>query len=216
MSDKFLNAIRQQASLANSNRIFVTTGIITAYDPTNYLVQVQTDAATEDYPACQTGWIPLGSMWIGNSWGMFAPPNLGDVCSVYYQDGDSQVPFASVRFFGNTALPLAVQSGEFWLVHKSGSFFKLTNDGKLTLSGNAEIDITAPIINITSPEINVVASTHFHVDSPDIQLGDLLGDLQNLINAKFEDTFNNHTHGGGPVPDSPMPSDNITTNVEAT
>lgn len=194
MSEKFINALRQQASLASANRIFVTTGIITGYDPVNYLVTVQTDVATDDYPASQTGWIPLSALWVGNSWGLFAPPNLGDVCSIFYQDGDSQVPFASLRFFGDNARPLSVPSGEFWLVHQSGTYLKMTNDGKLSLHGNVEIDI----------------------DSPSVKLGDLAGDLQKLINAKFEDTFNTHTHGGGAPPDLPMPADNITEHTEAT
>jgi hypothetical protein len=207
MNQKFINSIMQHASLAVSNKFFVTTGIITGYNPEQYLVTVQTDAADSDYPASETGWIPLGALWIGNGWGLFCPPNLGDVCSVFYLDGDSQVQFAGPRFFGESTLPLSVPSGEFWVVHQSGSFFKMTNDGKLLLNGNVEIDITTPALNITvTGTANINANT--------VNLGKNTG-LHTLINSLFQSTFNAHTHGGGPIPDSPMPSNNITTNTLA-
>jgi hypothetical protein len=215
IQQKFINAIMQHASLANSNRFFVTTGIITAYDPENYLVIVQTDSADPDYPAAQTGWIPLCALWVGNQWGLFCPPNLGDVCSVFYLDSDSQVQFAGPRFFGDSARPLSVPSGEMWVVHQSGSYFKMTNDGNLLLNGNVEIDITAPTVNITvSGECNLSANT-VNIEADSVNLGQSSGLLE-LINSNFQTTFNTHKHGGGPVPDVPMPTDNLTVNTMAT
>jgi hypothetical protein len=40
-----------------------------------------------------------------------------------------------LKFFNNSIQPLEVPSGEFWLVHKSGQYFKLLNDGTIDSMG---------------------------------------------------------------------------------
>lgn len=151
--EKLLNTLRYQATVSNSNIHHMQIGKVTAFDPTNYLVTVQLLEATEDDPALQTGWIPLFSPWVGHGWGMFCPPNIGDLVEVHSQDGSIQNTIGCMRTFNDSARPLSVPSKEFWLVHESGSFIKLTNDGKLSLSSAIEIDLTAPIIKINSPDI---------------------------------------------------------------
>jgi phage baseplate assembly protein gpV len=203
-TEKFLNVISQYASMANSGR-FVTTGVVSAYDPNNHLVQVQTDAAGDDYGAITTGWIP----WVTPALGVYAPPPIGSICTVHYREGSSQVPYAQGCFYGNNNVPQSVPSGEVWFVNANGSFVKIANDGKVLINGNVEIDLTAPTLNIT------VTGT-CNIKANQVNLGDTSGDLLNLINVNFKDTFNEHTHGGGPPPDEPMPPDNATVNVRAT
>jgi uncharacterized protein involved in type VI secretion and phage assembly len=107
----------------------VKMGVVRSYSPDRFAVQV--DLQPE---GVSTGWIPLKSPFVGNGWGMFCAPSIGDVVEVDFQEGDGGVPRAGLRFFNDDNRPLAVPSGEFWLVHKSGASIKATNDGKITLS----------------------------------------------------------------------------------
>lgn len=123
------NAMRLQALRKSGARTSSRIGIVTSYDPTNYAV-----VATLQPDGVQTGWLSFASAWVGNGWGMFCPPTPGQRIAVELIDGDFDAGFAEISFFDNDNRPLEVQSGEFWLVHKSGQFVKLTNDGKLSLS----------------------------------------------------------------------------------
>lgn len=140
-----LNAMRAQASMAGNGRAAVRIGIVSSYDHENYCAKVLIQPDNDE-----TGWLPVVSPWVGNGWGMFAPVTPGDVVEVQFQEDDFNVGFVCQRFFNDGIRPLDVESGEFWLVHKSGSFVKLTNDGKLLINGHVEIDATAPTINITA------------------------------------------------------------------
>jgi phage baseplate assembly protein V len=141
---QLLNQMRMQARMAASDTSLPKTGIVTSYDPDHYAVKVELQPE-----GIKSGWLPLLSPWVGNGWGMFCAPSVGDMVELQFEQGDAEAAFACLRFFNNQARPLAAPSGEFWLVHASGSFAKLTNDGKLLLNGQVEIDMTAPALNIT-------------------------------------------------------------------
>lgn len=202
---KLLNMIRLQSTIANNARTMTDLGIVTGYDSQNYLVTVEIYPEDEasNTPALNTGWIPLFSPWIGNGWGLFLPPNIGDIIEVHYQSGSLQNAYAALRSYNYGALPMNVSSGEFWLVHQTGSIIKLTNDGKITINANVELDLIAPVVNITSPEVN---------------LGN--GTLSAVLNEAAAAAYNSHTHTGsfsGPTstPTPQLTSADQTTNVMA-
>lgn len=126
---ELLNAMRLQAQLAGQGRITKMQAIVSSYDPTNYCAKVRLQPTD-----IETGWLPVTSAWVGNGWGMFCPPSQGDVVDVHFQEDDTDAGYIVTRFFNDSARPLSVPSGELWLVHASGAFFKLTNDGKGTFS----------------------------------------------------------------------------------
>ena len=119
------NAMRAQAQMAAQSTQNTRLGIISGYDPATYSVKVQ-------FPPdlTETGWIPLGALSVGSGWGVYAAPVIGDQIAVSFQDGDRDAGIAGLRLFDNQSPPLSVPSGEIWAIHKSGAFFKLTNDGK--------------------------------------------------------------------------------------
>lgn len=219
--DKFHNMIRMHASLMQNSISSTQLAIVTAYDPVNYAVQVQTYAQDDDTnQPLVTGWIPLFTPWMGNGWGLYLPPNLGDLIEVHYQEGSLQNGYAGLRCFNPTSpaglpSPNGVPSGEFWLIHQTGSYIKVTNDGKVSINGQAEIDIIAPVININgatqqtittpilvinastsvtvnSPVATVNAATSATLSSPEVNLGN--GTLQALINASALALYNGHIH----------------------
>jgi phage baseplate assembly protein V len=121
------NAMRLQAERAAGRRFVSKYGIVTNYDPNRYAVKV-----TLQPDGINTAYIPLAAQWAGNGWGFFAAPAIGAQVSVIFIDGALTAGYAECSFFNNSWRPLAVPSGELWIVHASGQFAKFTNDGKLT------------------------------------------------------------------------------------
>ena len=123
------NAMRLQAQRAGASNVSSSVGEVTNYDPNTFTARVQLQPT-----GIITGWLPVASPWIGNGWGLFAAPNIGDMVTVEYINGDIQAGVIIARMWNLTDLPLPVPSGEFWLVHKLGGFFKMTNDGKVSFN----------------------------------------------------------------------------------
>lgn len=152
MLQQLLNAMRQQSDMEGGSRAMVRHGIVSGYDPGSYCAKV-----TLMPEGNETGWLPIVSPWIGNSWGLFAPPSIGDAVEVQFQEDDPEAGYLCQRFYNDSDRPLSVESGEFWLVHKSGSFLKFENNGNVelhtaadlnaTVAGNADIQVEG---NITS------------------------------------------------------------------
>lgn len=147
--------MRMQAVAAANLRSHPKVGTISGYDQNKQAVKVLFPDGNE------TGWIPLGSLWVGNGWGMVCAPNLGSQVEVTFVDGNPESGSANLRFFSNVDVGPAAPGGEFWLVHKLTASFKLTNDGKITvndghgatlvMNGDGTISITATQTTITGP-----------------------------------------------------------------
>lgn len=194
---EMLNAMRLQAIQAMGERATTRLGTVKSYDSGNYAVRVAIQPEGN-----LTGWIPLLSPWVGNGWGMFCPPSVGDLVEMQFQEADHDAALSCMRLFNDQTRPLAVPSGEFWLQHKSGAFVKLTNDGKLLVNSQLEIDATAPTINITATgNVNINAATaavtataSASVTAPSITLGAAAQTLKSFITDAFIALFNSHTH----------------------
>lgn len=200
---EILNAMRAQAAAVGGDTAMVRNGTVTSYNPANYAVKVMIEPE-----GTETGWLPVLSPWIGNGWGMFAPPTIGDAIEVHFTEGDFEAGFACLRYFNDSDRPLSVQSGEFWLVHSSGSFFKLKNDGKVLINGNVEIDATAPTINITATgnitaqaggNATVQAAGAATISAPSIILKNAGAALKKLCTEVFMALYNGHTHTSNTV-----------------
>lgn len=109
-------------------------GLVTSYDPDHYAVKVQLQPPPAEGEAAETGWLPVWSPWIGQSWGFFSPPNVGDQVLVLFPGGDGQIGLVVGGIFSDLDKPLPVPAKEFWLQQEKGAFVKLTADGKLTLN----------------------------------------------------------------------------------
>ena len=186
MMQRITNALVGEAQRSAGTKSLPRRGIVSAYDPSNYAAKVRIQP--EDV---ETGWLPVGSVWVGNGWGLFCPPALGDEVDVHFQEGGKNAGYISLRFFGNVARPLEVPAGELWLVHSSGSRFKLTNDGKSALL-DAEgcgfvfnADGTGTIIG----DITIQGRLIVRDDISDHNGTE--GTLQD-----FRNTYDEHTHGG--------------------
>lgn len=177
---KLFNFIKQCANLEMKNKLVAKMGTITNYDPTTYTASVLLQPEEK-----QTNNLPIFSPWIGNGWGMFCPPNVGDMCEVQFQEGDLNSGFICLRGFNIYTRPLECPQGEFWLVHQSGTSFKLKNDGTIELKSTVGID-----------------------------LGNTGGTVYKLVTEALQDLFNNHTHPDiGSPPTQQMTNSQLTTIV---
>ena len=102
------NQMRQAAQLAANVIAKPRHGLISSYDPANHAVKV-----TIQPEGVETGWLPLKSLWIGNGWGLFCAPNIGDAVEVTFQEGSVEAGSAGHRFFNDEDRPLNVPAGEF-------------------------------------------------------------------------------------------------------
>lgn len=204
MMGALMNAMRAQASMVGNGRASVRIGIVSSYDHANYCAKVKIQP--ED---TETGWLPVVSPWVGNGWGMFAPVTPGDVVEVQFQEDCFDVGFVCQRFFNDNIRPLDVQSGEFWLVHQSGSCLKFHNDGSVdltsytnltaTVGGNLVANVTGNA-NLTAANATVQATGTATIQAASIILQNAGSALRKICTDLFMTLYNGHTHpqsGGG-------------------
>lgn len=146
MMEGMRNMMRSQAMQAQGGFSGTRQGLITAYDPNEHAVKVQLQPTGEE-----TGWVPLSSPWVGNGWGLAVGPEIGAVCQVDFDSGQMGTALVGGQFWNGEDRPPAVPSGEFWLVHKSGSVLKFHNGGAVELVSNGTLTSTAPQWNHNGP-----------------------------------------------------------------
>ena len=156
---ELINAIKGHAEETNQTAK-TRHGIVTSYDPATYSVNVEIQPDKK-----LTGWIPLVSPWVGNGWGLFCPPSIGDAVEISFQEADQENGVCGWRFYNDIDRPLPCPSGEFWLVHSTGSYLKFTTGGKILLNSTAEIDA-----------------------------GNIGGTLHKVVHDAFMALYNGHTH----------------------
>jgi phage baseplate assembly protein V len=171
-----------QASYGSSLARYAT---VSSYDPANYAVKVLIQPE-----AIESNWMPLGAIGIGTDWGVAVGPQIGDHVIVEFPEGDFNSGVVIARIFSTQQVAMNVPSGEVWVVHKLGSFMKLTNDGKVGINGELEIDATAPTINITATgPINISGGGTMTLSAPTI---DLVGNLNVTGNTSLTGTLTNN------------------------
>jgi hypothetical protein len=124
--ERFLNALKAQAAALDQSQGQPRFATVTSVDPASYAAKV-----TLQPEGVVTGWLPILSPWIGAGWGLVCPPSPGDQVLVLAQEGDADHGVIVGRAFSDAQRPPAGITGELWLVHSTGSFLKLHNDGSV-------------------------------------------------------------------------------------
>jgi phage baseplate assembly protein gpV len=132
--DRFINALKGEAGRLDQTQAQPRFGLVTSVDPVNATVRVMLQPES-----VLSGWLPLLSPWVGAGWGMSCPPAPGDQVFVLAQEGDAEHGVVVGRAFSNVANAPQAAAGELWLVHQSGSFLKLMNDGTVQVSGDLHV-----------------------------------------------------------------------------
>jgi hypothetical protein len=134
MIDRLSNAIKSHAAGLDQSTGQVKFGTVTSVNSQNATARVLIQPN-----GVLSGWLPILSQWVGSGWGMMCPPYPGDQVLLVPQEGDGEQGVIVGRTFSNQQVPPVVPEGEFWLVHQSGSFLKLCNDGTIQVSGDLHV-----------------------------------------------------------------------------
>jgi phage baseplate assembly protein gpV len=134
MIERLSNAIKSHAASLDQSTGQIKFGTVTSVNSQNATARViiQPDGVL-------SGWLPVLSQWVGSGWGMVCPPSPGDQVLFVPQEGDVEQGIIIGRSFSNKQMPPVVPDGEFWLMHQSGSFLKLCNDGTIQIHGDLHV-----------------------------------------------------------------------------
>lgn len=156
------NMMRAQAVGAmGGNGGHARIGQVTSYDPGHYAAKVMLQPE-----GAETGWLPVLSEWVGAEWGLYCPPTPGDTVMVLFQEGGREAGVVGGRMYGALAQPLPVQSGEFWLVHKSGSLLKFHNDGSVEVTAASNMTLTAAqVLRMVGQSVQIHANGDLKFDA---------------------------------------------------
>ena len=148
MMEGWLNAMRGQAAVMAGAMGQVRCGVVQSVDTSTYCAKVSLQPE-----GVLTGWLPIASAWVGAGWGFVTPPTPGQQVLVLAQEGHAEHGLIIGGVFSLNAQPPAAPSGELWMVHATGSFLKLRNDG--SVAGQATLWTLSGDIHLTG---NLVAS----------------------------------------------------------
>ncbi len=132
--ERFVNAMKSHAAALDRATGQARFGVVTSVDPARSAARVALQPE-----GVVTGWLPVLSAWVGAGWGMACPPAPGDQVLVLAQEGDSDHGVIVGRAWSDQARAVAAPVGEFWLVHATGSFIKLCNDGSIQMQGDLRV-----------------------------------------------------------------------------
>lgn len=132
--DSLLNALKAQSANQDQATGAPRFGVVTSVDPSTATARV-----TLQPEGVLSGWLPLLSPWVGNGWGLVCPPSPGDQVLVIPQEADAEHGLIIAGAWSAQTTPPAAPTGEFWLVHASGSAFKLSNDGTIRITGDLHV-----------------------------------------------------------------------------
>jgi hypothetical protein len=165
--DSFLNHLKGQASQLDQSWAQPRLGTVASVDPGAYAARV-----TIQPEGVLSGWLPIGSSWVGAGWGLACLPTPGDQVLVLWQEGDSEHGIIVCRLWSNAALPPAAPVGELWLQHRSGSYLKLRNDGSIassagTWSHTGDLHVSGDVVDSHGALSALRAHYNAHVHPPD-------------------------------------------------
>lgn len=132
--ERFLNALKAQAGALDQAIGQPRFGIVSSVKPDAGTARVQLQPE-----GVLTGWLPVLSPCVGAGWGIACPPSPGDQVFVLCQEGDGEHGVIVGRAFSESQRTPPAPSGEIWLVHQTGSFIKLLNDGTVQINGDLHV-----------------------------------------------------------------------------
>lgn len=158
--DRFLNTVKACADAVMQGQGQPRFGTITSVDPNSGTAKVafQPDGVL-------SGWLPILYPWVGAGWGMVCPPAPGDQVLVLPQEGQAEHGVIAGRIFSTQQRPPLAAVGEIWLVHNSGSYLKLLNDGTVQIGG--DLHVTGDVYDSQGSlsRLRTHYDAHSHTDS---------------------------------------------------
>jgi phage baseplate assembly protein V len=163
--DHFFNILKGQMAQLDQVWAHPRIGVVSSVDPNTFTARV-----TVQPEGILSGWLPISAPWVGNGWGLACPPQPGDQVVVLWQEGDAEQGLIVGRLWSNGVPPPQAPAGECWLVHSSGSFLKLHNDGSIESSGtwlhNGSLQVTGDVSDYHGSLATLRGHYDVHVHPP--------------------------------------------------
>lgn len=130
----------QRAAIARmlaDSRATTRIGQVTSYDPNHYaaIVKIEPEETL-------TGWIPILPIMVGNGFGIYAAPSIGDQAIILHLEADLESGMIVGFMPSDSEIPPTVESGEIFIGDKKGSSIVFTKDGNVTVTTNKDLDLT--------------------------------------------------------------------------
>ena len=193
-----LDVMRREAERILSVKTFPRFGVIQNYDPNNYRAKVMIQPEN-----ILSNWLPISSEYVGNGFGLFVAPAIGDTVLCQFVDGDFGMGvIGSGKIFLPTMPPVPCPPGQVMLVHSSGTYIKLLPSGDLDVSvaGNLNLSVTGNLAanvngnaTVTCPNVAIDASTGVTITAPTVTVNGNLaisGNLEGGTSGSGTATFN--------------------------
>jgi phage baseplate assembly protein gpV len=158
-----LEQFKYTGNQQNKKFLNVSVGTITSVDPDSYTAKVMLEPI-----GVETEWLPLGTMYAGNNFGLLALPDVGTEVLVVFEMGDIKCGKIICCNFNNIDKPPAVNPGEVIMLHKSGSLLKFNTDGSIEVSpdtvlklagGGAGLARKGDEVQVSVPNVGVCTGT---------------------------------------------------------
>lgn len=211
-ADRFFQALKQGAAQQTLGHRSTVYGRVSSYDPALHRVRVLFPSLrNEDGSPAISPWLPLGSGWVGNGFGLqIAPfggatpqnPSAGEACVVTLLERTYGVTAAAHLIFDDLGTPpnTALGAGEAVVKHSSGTelYFKSNGDLVATVVGALTANVTGDASVTTQANATVTAAGTAAVLAPVIKLGRALTDtLYAFCTSIFETWVEGHVHSNG-------------------
>ncbi len=131
---RFVNAMKAHAAALDAARGQPRFATVVSVDPARHAARVNLQPE-----GVLSGWLPVLSPWVGAGWGMACAPQPGQQVLVLPQDGEAEHGVVAGMAWSDANAAPAAPVGELWLVHQSGSFLKLLNDGTVRINGDLHV-----------------------------------------------------------------------------
>ena len=128
--DHLLNIIRREALRVLGTRATVQAATVSSYDPANHAAKVLYQPENTE-----SGWLPVGSLGVGNGFGVYFAPNVGDQVMVHFLNGQREAGVIGPRLYSDADRPLNVPAGELWLMQSPTCGIKLQGGDAITVIG---------------------------------------------------------------------------------
>jgi len=158
--DRVVNALKRHAGILDHGHAQPRFGLVTSYDPATAAARV-----TLQPEGVLSGWLPVLSAWTGAGWGLICPPSPGNQVVVLSQEGDAQHGVIIGGTYSNSQPPPATPAGEIWLVHQTGTFLKLCNDGTVQVQGDLHVSGDIYDSKGSLSRMRSHYDSHTHIDS---------------------------------------------------
>ncbi|CAG4919676.1 unnamed protein product [Acidocella sp. C78] len=157
MMEHFWNAVKGRAAALDGLSAQARFAVVASFDPAAYAARV-----TLQPEGVLSGWLPVLAGWVGAGWGMAAPLSPGDQVLVLGQEGDAEQAVVLGRLWSDRDPAPQAAVGELWLVHQSGSFLRLRNDGTIAMKATT-VSIEGDLM--VSGEVSDRSGTHGSLDT---------------------------------------------------